>query len=166
MLWAKGPPHTTQTQTNSQLPLSNHSVASRLTRSASLRHAASSTVACTFCICATCNKRVTLHENRKWQNGVHRKTKHTQYSAPLTHRADSLAHNQSENPMAQTADSQPPQTSHVESEQTSARLRKLPTQLNTPNVFVSDHVRVSPNASDSLRLGRCVPALKGQCVTI
>ena len=68
-----------------------------------------------------------------------------------------LAHSQSENPMAQTANSQPPQTSHVESDQTtSARLRKLPTQLNTWNRFAL--VRVSPNASDIQRLGRCVPA--------
>ena len=32
------PPHTAQTQTNGQLPLSNHSVASRLTRSAEKLH--------------------------------------------------------------------------------------------------------------------------------
>ena len=74
-----------------------------------------------------------------------------------------LAHNQSENPTAQTADSQPPQTSHVESEQTtSTRLLKLPTQLNTLNRFVPDLVRVSPNASDVQWLGWCVPALREQ----
>ena len=83
----------------------------------------------------------------------------SQYSAPPTHRTDSLAHRQSEYPMAQMADSQPPQTSHVESDQTMLeRLRKLLTQLNTPNILVADLVRVSPNASDVQRLGRCVPA--------
>ena len=90
-----------------------------------------------------------------------------QYSTPPTHRADLLvhcqlqwSHNHSENPMAETADSQPPQTSHIESEQTtSTGLRKLPTQLNTPNVFVPNLIRVSPNASDVQRLGQCVPAL-------
>ena len=61
-----------------------------------LRHAASSTVVCTFCACARCNKWVALHENRKWGNGVHRKTKRTQYSAPPTHRTDLLEHCQSE----------------------------------------------------------------------
>ena len=39
---------------------------------------------------------------------------HTQYSAPPTHHADSLAHHQSEYPKVQMANSQPPQTSHVE----------------------------------------------------
>ena len=63
--------------------------------------------------------------------------------------------------MAQTADSQPPQTLHVESEQTmSAGLGKLPTQLNTPNIFAPDFVQVSPNASDVQWLGHCVPALR------
>ena len=33
-----GPPHTAQTQTNGQLPLSNHSVASHLTRLAKMLH--------------------------------------------------------------------------------------------------------------------------------
>ena len=61
-----------------------------------LWHAASSTVACTFCSCMRCNKWVGLHENRKWRNGVHRKTKRTQYSTPPTHHADLLAHCQSE----------------------------------------------------------------------
>ena len=65
-----------------------------------------------------------------------------------------LLYDQSENPMAQTANSQPPQTLHVESKQTtSVRLRKLPTQLNTLNRFVPDLIHVSPNASD-------VPALR------
>ena len=55
-----------------------------------------------------------------------------QCSAPPTHRADLLAHNQSDNPMAPTADSQPSQTSHVESEQTtSVWFQKLLTQLNS-----------------------------------
>ena len=94
-----------------------------------------------------------------------RKPKRTQCSAPPTLRADSLAHRQSENPTAQTADSQPPQTSHVESDQTKSMwLRKLPAQLNTPNRNVPDLVRVSPNASDVQRLGRCVPALR--CLTV
>ena len=44
--------------------------------------------------------------------------------------------------MAQTADSQPSQTSHAESEQTISA--KLPTQLNTPNRFVPDLIRVFP----------------------
>ena len=61
----------------------------------------------------------------------------TQYSAPPTHRADSLAHRQSENPMAQTSDGPPPQTLHAQSDPTtSTRLWKLPTHLNTPNIFV------------------------------
>ena len=55
-----------------------------------------------------------------------------------------LAHNQSENPMAQTANSQPSQTSQV------------PMQLNTPNSFVPELVRVSQNASDCQRLARYV----------
>ena len=61
--------------------------------------------------------------------------------------------------MAQTANSQPPQTSHVEWEQTlSARFQKLPTQLNTLNRFVPKLVRVSLNASDGQQLAWCVPA--------
>ena len=55
--------------------------------------------------------------------------------------------------MAQTANSQPPQT-------TSERLRKLLTQLNTPKILVADLLRVSPNTSDVQRLGWCVPALR------
>ena len=78
-----------------------------------------------------------------------------------THHADLLAHRQSENPMAQTSDNKPPQTSHADLEQTaSERLQKLPTQLNTPNIFVPDLVQVSPNASDIQWLGRCVPAYR------
>ena len=89
----------------------------------------------------------------------------TQYSAPPTHRADLLAHRQSEYLMAQTADSQPSLTLHVESEQKMSEwLRKLPTQLNTPNIFVPDLIRVSPNASDVQWLGRCVPACSGWCL--
>ena len=61
--------------------------------------------------------------------------------------------------MAQTSDGPPPQTSHAQSEPTTSTwLRKLPTQLNTPNIFVPDLVQVSPNASDVQQLGRCVPA--------
>ena len=90
------------------------------------------------------------------------KTQRTQYSAPPTHRADSLVHCQSEYLMAQMADSQPPQTSHVELDQTtSKRLRTLPTQLNTLNILVANLVRVS-NASDVQRLGWCVSALTGR----
>ena len=82
------------------------------------------------------------------------------HSNPPTHHTDLLAHRQSEYPVAQTVDSPPPQTSHVESEQTtSERLRKRPTQLNTPNIFVPDLVQVFPNASKVQQLGRCVPAL-------
>ena len=78
----------------------------------------------------------------------------TQYSTPPIQHADLLAHRQSDSP--------PPQTMHVQLEPTtSAQLRKLPMQLNTPNIFVPDLVRVSPNASDVQRLGRCVPAVKG-----
>ena len=85
-------------------------------------------------------------------------------STPLIRAAIQLAHNQSENPMAQMSDGPPPQTSHVESEQTtSVRLRKLPMQPNTRNIFVPDLTRVSPNASDVQRLGRCVPAFISQC---
>ena len=85
-----------------------------------------------------------VRQNMKTINaGVRRKPMHTQYSAPPTHRADSLAHHQSENPMVQMSDSQPPQTLPVESDQKmSERLRKLPTQLNTPNRFVPDLVQV------------------------
>ena len=85
----------------------------------------------------------------------------TQYSAPPTHHADSLAHRQSEYPMAQTSDSHPPQTSHVNLEPTASELlHKLPTQLNTPNIFVPVcPSRSNPNASDVQRLGWCVPAL-------
>ena len=43
--------------------------------------------------------------------------------------------------MAQTSDSPPPQTLHVESKQTtSEQPQKLLTQLNTPNIFVPDLV--------------------------
>ena len=71
-----------------------------------------------------------------------------------------LTHNQSENPMFQTAWSQPFQTLHVESEQTtSVQFLKLPMQLNTLNIFVPELVRVFPITSDVQRLGRCVPAL-------
>ena len=43
--------------------------------------------------------------------------------------------------MALTANSQPSQTSHVESEQTlSARFQKLLTQLNTANTFVPEFI--------------------------
>ena len=51
-----------------------------------LRWAASSTVACTFCACARCSKQVALHENRKWRNGVHRKTKRTVFHPSHTPR--------------------------------------------------------------------------------
>ena len=82
-------------------------------------------------------------------------------STPPVRMVIQLTHNQSENPMAQTADSQPPQTLHVESEQTtSARLRKLPTQLNTLNRFVPDLVWVSPYSSDVQQLGQCVPVFR------
>ena len=37
-------------------------------------------------------------------------------------------------------------------------LRKLSMQPNTPNIFVPDLIRVSPNVSDVQRLGRFVPA--------
>ena len=85
----------------------------------------------------------------------------------LPHTTNSLAHRQSETPLAQTADGPPPQTSQVESEQTtSERLRKLPTQLNTPNIFVPDLVWVSPNTSDVQQSGRCVPAFTGEVNTL
>ena len=84
----------------------------------------------------------------------------TQYSAPPTHHADLLAHYQSENPMAQMSDGPPPQTSHAQSDPTtSARLQKLPTQLNKLKIFAPDLIRVSPNALDIQRLGQCVGAL-------
>ena len=67
---------------------------------------------------------------------------------------------QSAHSIPPSSDSPPPQTLHAKSEPTeSVQLRKLPTQLNTPNRNVPDLVRVSPNASDVQRLGRCVPAL-------
>ena len=126
------PPHTAQTQTNSQLPLYDHYVA----LNTPLRHAATSIVACTFCACARFNKLVALHENRNdgmeciEKQSAHSVPPHTMHwfaSTPPVRMVIQLAHNQSENPMAQTADSQPPQTLHVESEQTtSVRLRKLP----------------------------------------
>ena len=99
-------------------------------------------------------------QNMKTRNDGRELLQNQCISAPPTHHADSLAHRQSENPMAQTSDGQPPQTSHVQSDQTtSVLLRKLPTQLNTPNSFVSDPVRVSPNYSDVKPLGQCIPAL-------
>ena len=42
----------------------------------------------------------------------------------------------------------------------SARLRKLPAQLNRLNRFVPEIVPVFPNASDVQRLGQSVPAFK------
>ena len=64
-IWMDGilrPPHTGQTSNFLIQPLSDHSVASCLTRLAEklhwntpLRHAACCTVACTFCACARCN---------------------------------------------------------------------------------------------------------------
>ena len=93
------------------------------------------------------------------QRGITKQTNAHTVFAPPTRRADSLVHRQSEYPVAQTSDSQPPQTSHVESEQiTSEWPLKLPTQLNTRNIFVPDLVLVYPNASHVQRLGRCVPA--------
>ena len=139
---------------------------------APLRRAASAIVACTFCACMRCNKGVALHEKRKWWNRVHQKNKaHTVFrpshklrwftGTPPIRMVIQLANNQSEYPMAQTSDSQPPQTLHVESEKTTSELlRKLPTLLNTPNIFVPNHIQVSPNTSDVQRLGRCVPALR------
>ena len=106
------PPHTAQSQTNSQLPLSDHSVASRLTCSSeklhwntSLWHAA--------CFLYFWSKR---------NNYFRQKQLHTKHAAR-----------------------------HY---QTST----LPTQLNTPNIFVVNLVRISPSASDVQRLCRCVPA--------
>ena len=63
--------------------------------------------------------------------------------------------------MALMANSQPFQTSHVESKQTtsSTRFQKLLMQQNTPNRFVPKLVRVSLNGSDIQWLGQCVPAL-------
>ena len=92
---------------------------------------------------------------------MRRKPVRKQYSAPPTHHADSLAYRQSEYLMAQMADSHPPQTLLVESDQTtSERLLKLQMQLNTPNRNVPDLIQVSPNASDIQRLGRSVPAFR------
>ena len=61
------PPHIAQTPKCLIWPLSDHSVASCLTHSAEklhwntlLRRAEYSTVVCTFCTCARCNKRVAL----------------------------------------------------------------------------------------------------------
>ena len=71
-----------------------------------------------------------------------------------------LAHNQSEYPMAQTANSQCFQT---KSEQTlSTQSQKLPMQLNRPNRFVPKLVRVSPNTSDGQRLARCVSGFRNE----
>ena len=73
---------------------------------------------------------------------VYKTNAHTVF-CPSPYRADSLARCQSEYPMAQKANSQPPQTAHVESDQTtSEQLRKLPTQLKTQNILVADLVRV------------------------
>ena len=63
--------------------------------------------------------------------------------------------------MAQMANSQPSQTSHVELEQMlSAQLQKLPPQLNTLKRLVPKLIRVAPNASDGQWLARRVSGLK------
>ena len=93
---------------------------------------------CMFCTCMKCNKRVAPLENRKWQNGVHRKTKRTQYSAPPTHRADWLAHRQSEWPYSQPT--------------TNQRIQWL--RLPTANLLRlcwigADNIRRAPKASNT-----------------
>ena len=95
-------------------------------------------------------------QNMKTRNdGMKCVEKQSAHSIPAPpHHADSLAHCQSEYPVAQMADSQPPQTLHAESEQTTSGLL-IPTQLNTPNIFDPDLIRVSPNVQ---RLGWCVPS--------
>ena len=69
----------------------------------------------------------------------------TQYYAPPTHRADSLAHRQSIQwlrwPTANLL--------------RLCMFRKLPTQLNTPNIFVPDLVRVSSNAVSFVKCIKC-----------
>ena len=78
-------------------------------------------------------------------------------STPPIRMVIQLAHNKSEYPMAQTANSQCSQTLQVVSEQVlSVRFQKLSMKLSTTNRFVPKLIRVSPNASDGQRLTRCV----------
>ena len=80
---------------------------------------------------------------------------------PPTHRADSLGHRQLERPFSWHTTNQRIQwLRHPPTSTTSTWLRKRPTQLNTPNIFVPDLVWVFPNTSDIQRLGRCVPAFR------
>ena len=103
-------------------------------RKVALKHttstAANYIIECMFCAYTISGgaSLVPVIKNMKWQSGVHRKTKRTQYSAPATphwftstppvRMVIQLAYNQSEYPMAQKANSQCSQTSHVELEPT------------------------------------------------
>ena len=88
-----------------------------------------------------------------------------------------LAHRQSEwslnrqpikvSDAVQSSDCRYSQTLQVESDQTlSTQFQKPPIQLNTPNRFVPELVRVSPNVSDVQRLGQCVPAFKNPLMAL
>ena len=81
-------------------------------------------------------------------------------STPPIRMVIQLAHNQSENPMAQMANSHNFSDFACWIRQTlSIRFQKPPAQLNTPNRFVPDLVRLSPNAWDARRLAQCVSGL-------
>ena len=88
-----------------------------------------------------------------------KKPMRTQFSTPPTHSADLLAHRQSENPMAQTSDGSSDFACSVGSDNVRAALKASDAAEHT-NIFSPDLIRVSPNASDGQRLGRCVLALK------
>ena len=137
-------PHTTQTQSSSQMPLSDHSVASRLTRSAEK-------LDLTWCFDMLptpqqCVRSVLARDAISgWRYSRAHKAflPHTPLNCLNTaNQNGNTASTQPENPMALT------ETSHVELEQaTSAQFQKLPTQLNTPKRFVPELVRVSPNTN-------------------
>ena len=121
--------HTAQTQTNGQLPLSNHSVVSRLTRWALL-----------------------LNIGWRWSLGA---------SPPLPNIALIRMLCASNTEPVRVANGSDPQTAndlrHCKLNRTrhqSMWFQKLPTQLNTPNRFVPELVRVSPNVSGGQQLDR------------
>ena len=110
-----------------------------------------------------------LQAVRKQREAAHR------HAAPLSHKVHKvpilikLACRQSEwslnrQPIrvsddVQSSNYRHSETLQVESDPTlSVRFQKFPTRLNTPNRFVPKLILVSPNVSDVLHLGKCVPA--------
>ena len=85
--------------------LSSDPFARKIALNIPLNCAANSTIVCTLCTCVRFNKppwqwvallSCQYSKTWKWRNGVHRKTKRTQYCTPPTHPADLLAHHQLE----------------------------------------------------------------------